>query len=314
MRVLLTGAAGFIGSHVTRHLIARGDEVTAVLAPGTTTNRIDDILPSIAVVEADLGAADLDLLVAEAVPDACIHLAWYVEPGRYLIAVPENLAALGAGTRLLAALDAAGCPRVVIAGTCLEPGRSIDGETASARTIYAAAKSALHQVAVHLDTAQVACAHVFYVYGPTEDPRRVVPTVIRACLDGRSIDVSSGEQKRQFLHVEDAASAIVSIMKSDVRGGVDVCSGPTTPLGDVFRAIGAATGGGDLIGFGNRPFEANEPLDIAGNGAWLTSVGWTPRWSLETGIAQTVDWWRARFANDRDVMPSSVDHLDGGSE
>jgi nucleoside-diphosphate-sugar epimerase len=296
MRVLLTGAAGFIGSHVARHLVSQGDEVTAVVSPGGSTDRITDILPALSTIDADLDSTDLDLLVSRAGPDACIHLAWHVEPSSYLTDVRENLASLVGGTRLLSALNGADCPRAVIAGTCLEPGTLVDGETEPARTIYAAAKSALHEVGMHLNNTKVACAHVFYLYGPAEDPRRVVPMVIRACLERRRIDVSSGEQKRDFLHVEDVASAIVSIIKSDVRGGVDVCSGATTPLRDVFRAIGAATGRADLIDIGNRPSVTGEPLDIAGDGVTLAGTGWQPRWSLEAGIARTVDWWRARLA------------------
>lgn len=294
MRVLLTGAAGFIGSHVGRRLVAQGDEVTAVVFPEASIDRIADILPNLSIVEADLNATNLDLLVSNAAPDACIHLAWYVEPASYLTAVRENLVSLVAGTRLLSALDRLGCARAVIAGTCLEPGSLVDGEIEPARTIYAAAKTALHQVGLHLDNTRVACAHVFYLYGPAEDPRRVVPTIIRACLEGRRIDVSSGEQRRDFLHVEDVASALVSIMKSDLRGRVDVCSGTTTALRDVFRAIGAATGRADLINVGNRPSVEGEPREIAGDAAPLAGIGWLPRWTLETGIAGTVEGWRAQ--------------------
>ncbi len=297
MRVLLTGAAGFIGSHVARLLVAQGDDVTAVLFPGKPTDRIADILPALSTIGADLTSADLDELVSTAAPDACIHLAWHVEPGRYLTAVRENLSSLAAGTRLLSALDGSGCPRAVIAGTCLEPGTLIDGQTDSPLTIYAAAKSALHQVGMHLDNTRVACAHVFYLYGPAEDPRRVVPTVIHACLEGRRIEVSSGEQERDFLHVEDVASAIVSVMKSDTQGGVDICSGATTPIRDVFRTIGAATGRADLIGIGKRASVAGEPLDISGDRTRLAGTGWRPRWSLEAGLTQTVDWWRAELAS-----------------
>ena len=295
MRVLVTGAGGFIGSHVARHLVARGDEVTAVLQRGRGTSRITDIGPRLSIMHADLSTDDIDSLVVEAAPDACIHLAWYVEPGSYLTAVAENLASLAAGARLLSALDKSGCPRVVMAGTCLEPSVRIGIKTQPALTIYAAAKSALHQVAMHLDNTAAACAHVFYLYGPSEDSRRVVPSVIRACLEGRRIDVSSGEQRRDFLHVEDVASAIVSIMTSDLRGEVDVCSGTSRPLRDVFQTIGAATGQPELIAIGARPSLSDEPLDIVGNSATLTTIGWRRHWTLETGIARTVDWWRLRL-------------------
>jgi nucleoside-diphosphate-sugar epimerase len=295
MRVLLTGAAGFIGSHVARYLVAHGDEVVAVLFPGESTARVAEIEAALIPIRADLGSADLDRLVDEAAPDACIHLAWYVDPSRYLTAVEENLASLSAGTKLLSALDGAGCSRAVTAGTCLEPGTLMDGEAAPAKTIYAAAKHALHQVGMHLANTSVACAHIFYLYGPGENPRRVVPAVIRACLERRTIQVSSGRQQRDFLHVEDVASALVSITKSDTTGQVDVCSGTSTPLRDVFDVIGSVTGRPESIEIGKRPSLADEPLEIAGDNAALVGTGWQPRWSLETGLEETIEWWRARL-------------------
>lgn len=299
MRVLLTGAGGFIGSHVARTLAAQDDEIVAVLRPNGSTERLADVDSELSIVRADLGSADLESLLTDAAPDVCIHLAWYVEPGRYLTAVQENLASLVAGTRLLSALDKTGCPRAVIAGTCLEPGSLIDGDVRPAGTVYAAAKSALHQVARHLERTSVACAHIFYLYGPGEDPQRLVPAVIRACLEGQTIAVSSGEQKRDFLHVEDVASAIVAVAKSDLQERVDICTGVTRPLREVFEAIGSATHRQDLIGIGHRPSVAGEPQDIAGDSTILAGTGWQPRWPLEAGITDTVEWWRAKLADER---------------
>jgi nucleoside-diphosphate-sugar epimerase len=296
MRVLLTGAAGFIGSQVARQLLSEGDEVTAVLSPTGGTRRIDDIVHALSITRADLCSAELNTLVAAAEPDLCIHLASYVEPTRYLTAVAENLASLAAGVRLLAALDAARCERVVVAGTCLEPGTLIDGEVRPTETIYASAKSALHQVGLHLEATSFACAHIFYLYGPGEHAERLVPSVIRACLEGRSVDVSSGVQKRDFLHVADVAAAIVSVARSDLRGGVDICSGRSRPLLEVFEAIGSATRRGDLINVGRRPARTGEPQNIAGDNMALVGTGWQPQWSLETGIEETVQWWRAELA------------------
>ena len=301
MSVLLTGAGGFIGSQVARELLAQGDEVIAVLSPSGSTERIDDIASALSITRADLVTAELNSVVADAKPDLCIHLAAYVDPTRYLTAVPENLASLVAGARLLAALDTAGCARVVVAGTCLEPGTLIDGEIGLADTIYASAKSALHDVGLHLETTSFACAHIFYLYGPGEDAERLVPTVIRACLEDRSIDVSSGEQKRDFLHVEDVATGIIAVAKSAHLGGVDVCSGQTRPLLDVFEAIGAATHRPDLIGVGRRASRPGEPYDIAGDATALLDTGWRPRWSLDAAIAETVRWWQDELSRGRAV-------------
>ena len=86
MRVLVTGAAGFIGSQVSRLLVARGDEVTAVVLPGEPRPRLDGLSP-LAIVELDLASRDasaLDSLFESARPEVVVHLAWYADPRDYL--------------------------------------------------------------------------------------------------------------------------------------------------------------------------------------------------------------------------------------
>ena len=283
-------------------MLAQGSDVVAVLSPSGSTARVADIVADITVVRADLSSAELDRLVIDARPDTCIHLAWYVDPHRYLTATQENLAALVTGVRLLAALDAASCPRTVLAGTCLE-GVEAAGvvEGATEEPIYAAAKGALHRVGMRLSVTAVACAHIFSLYGPGEKGGRVVPQVIRACLEGRPIDVSSGEQERDFLHVEDVAAGIVSLANTDLRGGIDICSGKAIQLREVFGAIAAATGRPDLINLGALQHAPGEPRRIAGDNTVLRGTGWQVTRTLRDGVRETVDWWRSEL------------HLEGNS-
>ena len=297
MRVLVTGAGGFIGSAVARKLVTDGHEVTAVLSPVSGLERLTDIVDALKIVRADLVSADLTRLTTDVKPDACIHLAWYVDPDRYLTATGENLMSLAAGIRLVSALETTGCPRLVLAGTCLEGNRPAPhpGET-----IYAASKSALHRVAMCLERMSVVCGHIFSLYGRAEKPTRVVPRVIQACLERRPIDVTSGEQTRDFLHVDDVAAGLAALAMSDIRGGVDVCSGRNTPLRDVFAAIEAAAGASGVIRLGGRSRPPGEPSVIAGDVSTLTGLGWRANWTLSDGIADTVEWWRTRPRSERD--------------
>jgi nucleoside-diphosphate-sugar epimerase len=170
MRVLVTGAAGFIGAHVVRGLIAKGHEAFALVRPGNEAARLEAVADQITVVSGDLGDADRTSgLVADVAPDAIIHLAWFVEPGAYRHAVAENAESVRASATLLQAAAGAGCPRVVLGGTCLE------GDVGSDQAIYESAKAAVHRLSDGFADAgvTVACGHVFHLYGPMEDERPI---------------------------------------------------------------------------------------------------------------------------------------------
>src|SRR3989442_300068 len=108
MRILLTGATGFIGSHVARQLVHRGHDVHATLRPTSDRRRIRDVESKLRIWDGGMDGVPVEA-------DVAIHLAWYAVPGKYLTA-PENRDCLDASRRLLAKLRG----RVVFAGTCFE--------------------------------------------------------------------------------------------------------------------------------------------------------------------------------------------------
>lgn len=302
MKVLVTGAAGFIGSQVTRVLVQRGAEVHALVRPNTRRDRLEPVADRVSLVTADLDdPAAVEAAVHQVSPDGCIHAAWYVEPGRYLHAVPENLAALEASNRLLRLLLSAGCERVVLVGTSFEPaaGGERGGVEPPQESIYRAAKAALHTVGQRLadEGNRVACAHVFYLYGPGEDGRRLVPLLIRSLLRGERIAVTDGQQRRDYLHVADIAAGLCTILEQGASGSLDVSSGTPTPLGELFRLLGDATGRSELIEVGGRPYGEGEVLVAEGDDRALRALGWAPERSLEEGIKETVAWWAARLGD-----------------
>ncbi len=282
MKVLLTGATGFIGSHVARELLRRGHEVHASVRPGSDRRRLREIEPRIAFHE---GA--MDSVPVEA--DVAIHLAWYAVPGKYLTA-PENRDCLEASRRLLARLRG----RAVFAGTCFEfeltekPLRE-DSPT-KPLTLYAECKDALRrEVEARPDSAWV---RFFYQYGPWEDLRRLVPAVMTAQLKGEPSKVSPGLQRADYLHVEDVASAVCSVAESRVQGCVNIGSGQAPSVREIVTKITDLGGRPDLIQWGAYPQKPTDPMLIRADNATLRSTGWSPRYDLDQGLRQTFDWWR----------------------
>ncbi len=295
MRVLLTGATGFIGRNALDVLLDRGHEVHAV------SRRSPSPREGVSWHEADLLAENAaSTLVREAQATHLLHMAWYALPGRFWSA-PENERWIGASLRLLRAFGKAGGQRAVIAGTCgeyawgAEVMRENDTPLEPA-TLYGACKHATH-VAARAVADQLAISlawgRVFFLYGPGEHTDRLVSSVARGLLAGEEVPTTDGLQRRDFMHVHDVASAFVALLFAEVRGPVNIASGRAVAVRDVVTLIAERAGGLERVRFGVLARRAGEPAIIAGDARRLhDEVGFRPMIGLEEGIAQTVDWWR----------------------
>lgn len=293
VRVLVTGATGFIGSHIVRELLARGHAVDAPVRSGASMRRLPAGASGLTTWTVDLSdGSAVASMWASVRPEAVLHLAWYAEPGAYLRNVERNLGSLEDSVRLLRLAGAASTRRVVLAGTCLE---GVAPAGTPQEPIYAVSKRALHDVAVRSQTKEmrVTCAHIFSVFGPWEDERRAVPSVIRGLLAGRPVEIGEGLQRRDYVHVADVARAFADILEGDAGPTVDVCSGEARPLREVFEEIGRATGRGDLLRPGARATAADERFDAVGDPAPLRALGWRPAAPFSQRMLETVEWWAA---------------------
>jgi nucleoside-diphosphate-sugar epimerase len=308
-RVLLTGATGFIGRAAIEPLRKAGFEIHAV-----ARRRID--------TSADVTWHGADLLDQNQIarlmkaiePSHLLHFAWYAEPGKYWTAA-ENLDWLRASLALLQAFTISGGRRVVIAGTCAEYDwnhRSfVENLTPLVpRTLYGTCKHALQEVlGVYSRQFGLSSAwgRIFFPYGPHEHPARLVSSVICALLEGRPALCSSGEQVRDFIHVEDTAAAFVALLASQVEGAMNVASGRGVAVKDIALGIGERLGRPDLVRLGARPPLQDEPPVMIADIRRLTEeVGWRSAIGVEDGLATTIDWWRTQLSRRTDVDEGAV--------
>lgn len=303
MKVLITGAGGFIGSHLVRRVAQDGHAVVGVMRPGESRERLSDCADSVSLLECDLSNGDaVRKLIGETRPEIALHLAWYVETGKYWQA-GENLECVRMSLGLAQALAEAGCSRFVGAGTCAEYDWNYGFLTENItplkpRSLYGICKNAtreiLHSYCDHAGMS-FAWTRFFLLYGPMEPKERLIPYVVLAMLKAEKAKCSEGTQLRDFLLVEDAASAMWAVAQSESTGPVNVGSGQAIMVRDFVDIAAQYLGREGLVEFGAQPGDPlDPPLLLADTRRLANEIGWKPSLTLEEGVAKTCEWWRTK--------------------
>jgi len=300
-RVLVTGAAGFVGGHSLPFLMANGFEVHAVDIciskeefPGLYWHQVD-LLDQKSCLE----------LLETIHPTHLLHFAWYAKHGEYWNSL-ENLRWVEGSLHLLRAFYDKGGERVVMAGTCAEYDWRQEEDFSELTTplipasLYGVCKNALQNVLKDFSRVtglSSAWGRIFFLYGPDEHPRRLVSSVISNLLRNQTAQCSHGMQVRDFLHVEDVASAFASLLMSPVQGPVNIASGCPVTLRDLVLAAADCLNARERVQFGVLPAPVDEPPRIVGHVSRLSDeVDWRPKYDLAAGMAQNVQCWRERLS------------------
>ena len=295
-RTLVTGASGFVGSQVLESLLQRGFEVHAV-----ARRAAENSAPDIHWHKADLlNPSETANLFRKIRPTDLMHFAWYAEHGKFWNS-PLNSEWLSATEVLLKAFAENGGRRFVGAGSCAEyawDGRDLYEENAPLQpaTMYGQAKASAYLSGSSFAKAEgieFAWGRIFHLFGPGEFPDRIVPALIRAHLSGQPLDCSQGTQLRDFLPVSDIAAAFAQLCTSGVQGAVNIGSGRAITLRELSEKISAIAGRKADIRFGAFHDSGPERLLPAVN-RLVDEVGWTPPKSLDSGLEETIGWWKSQ--------------------
>src|SRR5215203_563555 len=231
MKIVLTGATGFVGRHVVHAARARGHEVLALVRDVEAAARLPWLRGS-GLSQADMDAPPGDWTERLRGADVVIHLAWTGLPNyRSLVHLEHHLPQQIA---FLKGLVAGGVRRLIVTGTCLEYGMT-EGELVETRTPaptvpYAIAKNVLRQyleVWCQEQGTLLRWARLFYMYGEGQNPNSLLAQLDRAIDAGEpTFDMSGGEQLRDYLPVTEVARHLLTLAEhASFAGTVNVCSG-----------------------------------------------------------------------------------------
>lgn len=306
MKVLLTGAAGFVGSYVLRQLVETpGAQVAALVRDPEGAWRIREELGRVQVLRAALEDGDALTKAIEAFrPSHVVHLAWSGVLGRNRNDAAQHLNVFHS-MRLLERALQAGARHFVGLGSQAEYGpcqsRIDEATPTNPTTMYGAAKLATCLMAgrlCELSGARFAWLRLFSSYGPQDSPEWMVPYLALKLLHRERPAVTAAEQLWDYIYIEDAAAAIVAATVSDCASGVfNLGSGTAPRLRDIIEKVRDAIDPRLPVGFGEVPYRPDQVMHLEADITRLTrATGWRPRVGLAEGIGKTVEWYRKHDA------------------
>lgn len=304
MRCFVTGASGHLGVALTHELLRQGQEVAIMLRPSSSREALHDVLARVRVIEGDLEQVDaMQVQLEDFRPEMVFHLAWFGVANRFKDDPRQMTVNLHSSLRLMELCAAAGCQTWVGLGSQAEYGR-VDGvllESLPARpeTSYGVVKQAVGSVGGKLAAAldmRFVWLRLLATYGPFDDPDHLIPLVISSLLQGKSPELTLGEQIWDYLYVEDAARALWLVAQNPSAQGVfNLGSGEGRSVAFLVESLKNLISAKLSSGLGSKPYTAGQIMHLQANIDRLKAVtGWQPSVSLEEGLARTVAWHRGQ--------------------
>lgn len=305
MWVLVTGAAGFIGSHLVRRLVALGYNVSVLVRPRSNLARIEDLLPQLKRIEGDMLDAESIRRCIDAVrPSGIFHLAASnIQSG--VTAGDEDVVRtniLGM-QRLLDASKDLPYTFFIHTGSYLEYGPKgepmRESDVCAPLELYSISKLAATLLAQAVGRGQgkpIITLRIFTPYGPALQPGRLVEQVIRRALRGDEIPLSRPTTTRDFLFVEDIVDLFIEAMDEAQRVPGEIFnagSGRETTLQELVEEVLRQTGSSSTVRWNAFPTVLYDTATCrADMQRTLAHFSWRPRRTLGEGLEETIAWFR----------------------
>lgn len=305
-RVLITGANGFLGSHILERLVEYNADVSVILRENSDIWRIEDQLGNFNIYYADI--RDLDAVtncICEIKPEIVFHMATYgVDSRKNDIYQAININILGT-VNLLHALGKKGCEKFINTGTSMQYGNKEglvdENSNYTPNNIYGSTKAAstilVHQITGDMDI-DVTTIIPFGIFGEKEGSHKFFPQVILSILNHKEVNLTPCLQQRDYCYVENVVDGFLMAAETKKTRGMilNIGSGITLPLKYYVELIVEKMNIDAKINYGALEYRKNDLWNPQVNIDKIKEVlNWYPAISIEEGIERTIDWYKDNY-------------------
>ena len=304
MKILVTGATGFIGSAFCRLALSHGHEIAGMMLPTEQPPLTLSLSPSNGErVSRRTGEGKLVWLkgtlaglpwreIETFQPEVCVHFAWIATPGVYLES-PENENYLRWSLDLVHRLRVLGTNHIVGVGTCIEY-RITDAPLSEEHTpvypttLYSRCKNALRaalEAEARRDGWHFCWGRVFYPYGVGEHPARLCSALIQKLRRGEKLLLKTPNSTKDYIYIEDLAAAILLTVEKKFTGTINWGTGAGVSVRQIADSMATLLGRPDLVE--EASLVEKDPLGyVVADATRLKHLGWKQEFNLELGLGE----------------------------
>lgn len=306
-RVVITGGTGFVGANLVRWLTKQGHQVHLIVRQESKMWRVRDVLEQVQLHYIDYtDLEEVRSLFREIQPEWLFHLAAYgAYPYRngapYQQDIGQMVRTNVVGTMVLIKCSSeCGVEVFINTGSSSEYGMKnapmSETDVLMPNDNYGASKAAAGLMALTASqNSSMRFFHIrlFSVYGPYEEPTRLIPTVMVGHVTESSLCLANPASVRDFIYVDDVLEAMGFLINSSERSGIfNLGTGEQHSVRDVVELTSKASGFVPEVVWGSINSKPNEPKTWVANIGELRTLGWEPRFTLSEGLAATYQWFQ----------------------
>jgi len=293
-KIIVTGASGFIGRACVKQLLDQGDfEIHAV-----SRKKSKNIFKNLFWYQIDLfDTKQIQDFCREVKADYLLHLAWDVSEKNYNSTHHYDWVAVS--VNLVKSFVKQKGERVLISGTCDEYDWNCkncsEKSPIEPRNIYGIAKNRLRQLLepyTKQHKVSFVWGRIFFAYGPYENPKNIIPYIIRNLKNNLDVEIMKKGDVRDYIYVDDVASALGALIESDIQGVVNISSDRPLKIKELVLKIANHFNKAHLVNFADTA--SNSEIYVVGENSRLQKeLDWKPKVNIDEGLKRTIQFFEA---------------------